>query len=209
MAEHKGFGPQRQIQIVTLAGTTEADFDRCLAAYKRQGLSTKEALEMVSVSNIYAEASEQGLTPGVDVLYDAGANNGEGGLYISPAMQDYMKAQVPEKSWNYWQAEGMMTTADRPEIAEIDGELCVNATGYAKSILHTISHPETTNDGGVAARKLFHYSLQKCSWSELEAETKLRDWLNGNEERGEELVWAIARSVTEIAREQQEGSDDG
>ena len=70
MANHKGFGARRQVQIVTLHGSTKADFDRCLAAYKRQGLSTEDALNMVAISNIYAEAVEQGLTPGVDVIYD-------------------------------------------------------------------------------------------------------------------------------------------
>lgn len=204
MADFKGFGTRPDIQIIPLRGTEKEDFDRCMAGYQRQGLSAQKALDMVGISNLYAEAESIGLTPGMDVQYDPNHNNGEGGVYLSPAMQEHMKAHVDKKAWNYWEAEGMLSTPS-PEVTEIDGEAVMNARGAAKFILHTARHSEETNDGGEKARSACRWALQQGGVSAFDAERKLRQWIAGDDSLLAELLSPMEAAFKEAARKSQEG----
>ena len=207
MPSFKGFGARPSVQIVPLHGTEKEDLDRCLAAYKRQGHSDRRALDLVAISHIYMEAEEIGLTPGVDVQYDPNQNDGEGGIYLSPAMQAHMKAHVDEKAWSYWESEGMITTP-APEVTEIDGEAVVTARGAAKMMLNTARDPEGTNDGGEKARNLCRWALQQGGVSAFDAERKLRQWIAGDDTLLAELLSPMEAGFKEVARKQQEGRDE-
>ena len=207
MADFKGFGSRRSVEIVPLHGTERDDFDRCLNGYKRQGLSTEDALNMVAVSNLYMEAESIGLTPGVDVQYDPNANNGEGGIYFSPPMTDHMQGHIPEKVWDYWNAEGMLSTAP-PELQQTeDGDGWLTCRGAAKFFLMTARHPEETNDGGEKARAGCREMLQKGGVSAFDAERKLRQWIAGDDTLLAELLSPMEAALNEMARKSQEGGN--
>ena len=206
MADFKGFGSRRSVEIVPLRGTERDDFDRCLNTYKRQGLSTEDALNMVAVSNLYAEAESIGLTPGVDVQYDPNANNGEGGMYLSPPMQEHMKAHIPKREWDYWHAEGLMTPATSELQQTEDGEPVVTCRGAAKLMLNLARNPDETNDGGEQARNACREMLQKGGVSGFDAERKLRQWIAGDDSLLAELLSSMEAALKELARKQLGGN---
>lgn len=207
MADFKGFGSRRSVEIIPLRGTERDDFDRCLNSYKRQGLSTEDALNMVAISNLYMEAESIGLRPGVDVQYDPNANNGEGGTYLSPPMQAHMKAHIPKREWDYWHAEGIMSTAPTELQQTEDGEKLVTCRGAAKMILRLVRHPEETNDGGEQAREACREMLQKGGVSTFDAERKLRQWIAGDDTLLAELLSPMEAAFKEMAHKQQEGKN--
>ena len=205
MADFKGFGTKRSIEIIPLHGTELEDFDQCLNGYKRQGLSTEKARGMVGVSNLYAQAESIGLTPGVDVQYDPNRNNGEGAIYVSPPMVAHLKAHTPERDWDYWNAEGLMFDAS-PELHQTEeGETLATSRGAAKVMLYLARHPEETKDGGEEARNACREMLQKGGVSAFDAERKLRQWIAGDDTLLAELLSPMEAALEEMGRRSQEG----
>lgn len=207
MSDFKGFGDKPQIKIVPLRGTEKEDFDRCFQAYKRQGVSDRRALDLMAVSNIYARAEEAGLTPGMDVQYDSNVNDGEGGLYLSPAMAEVMKGDVPEQAWDYWKAEGMLSTEREFDVVEIDGEPTLKSRDSAKFALATARNPEETNDGGESARKMCLWLLEEGGVPAAEAERKLSNWIKGDDTLLAELLSPMEAAFNEMCRKAQEGGN--
>ena len=70
----KGFGIPQPIEIIRLKENSEAEFDRALARYRRQGISTEDAVQFVGISVICGTGSCWNVTP--EVAHMTGAKNG-------------------------------------------------------------------------------------------------------------------------------------
>lgn len=205
MSDFKGFGKKRNVTVLPLHGTTKEDFDRCMAGYRRQGLSNEDAMFMVSVSNLYMEAQEIGLTPGKDVMYDPRAHDGDGGILVSPEMAEHMKGQVPEGWWDYAEAEGMLSKEKDPVI-EADGETWLSPRCACETLLEWAREPETTDDGGEKTRLTCLYLLQRGGMDAVQALRTLENWIKGDDTLLAELLSPMVAGVNAEAKEQQENN---
>ena len=208
MAEFKGFGEEPKgpsPMLVTLHNTSEAEMDRALRGYLRQGVSKSRATNLVATSVLFCMAQEEGMEAGVDYRWHP-----DNGTFFSARMTQWVKSTLPEQAWNHMKMEGFITTANAPETEEEELErTMLTARGAAKFLLLTAQDPADTNDGGEAARRHSIEMMVAGGLPQSDAEGKLRRFLAGDESLMEGMLDHIEVAFTAMARQQQEGSADG
>jgi len=199
MAAFKGFGePPETIEptLITIHDTTEAEMDRALFGYIRQGVSKNRAKDLVAVSIMFCMAEKEGMIPGVDFQWTP--NNG---TFFSARMTQWVKQTVPEKAWNHMKMEGFITKEGAPETEEEEADRVMLTTrGAAKFMLLTAQDPSETNDGGEKARRNCVELMVKGGMPQSDAEGKLRRFLAGDESLMDGMAEHIEAALNEVAR---------
>ena len=206
MTDFRGFGEEPKgptPMLVTLRDTSEGEMDRALRSYIRQGLSKQRAMNLVATSVMFCMAQEEGMEEGVDYRWHP-----DNGTFFSARMTQWVKSALPEQAWNHMKLEGFITTANAPETEEEELErTTLTSRGAAKFLLLTAKDPSDTNDGGEKAKAHCIDFLVQAGFTQIDAESKLRRYLNGDESLEEELLDGLEATWTEMARKAQEDSN--
>ena len=108
MAYFKGFGSKLpELSPITLAEVNEAEMDRAMRFFLRQGCSTERAMNLVAASVMFHMAEADGMVPGVDFKYDPG----QGGIF-SKRMGDWLKNSTDPQGYEHMVMEGFIKEAN-------------------------------------------------------------------------------------------------
>ena len=198
MTTNKGFGSKPNIEVIPLRGTEPADIDRCISAYRRQGLSKAETESMMNVSLAYHFAEEQGMQPGIDIQFDP-----DKGFLMSEGMEEVMKDLVTPQKWEYMEMEQFITR--EPVVEEPEGDVAVTPLGLCKLLLAIVRDPSGSgvNDGGKSARGILSDLLMQSGLNVINADKLIREWIDGDDSLVDQIVERIKTSAEQIAKRQQ------
>lgn len=206
MADFKGFGePPKSVTptLITIHDTTEAEMDRALHGYLRQGVSKSRATNLVAASVMFCMAEQEGMVPGVDFTWTP-----DKGTFFSPRMAQWVKQTVPEQAWEHMKMEGFITKAGAPETEEeAPKKVMLTTRGAAKFLLLTAQDGSETKDGGETARLRCVEMMVAGGLPQSDAEGKLRRFLAGDESLMEGMLDHIETAFAEWARKRQEGNN--
>ena len=104
MADFKGFGAKPpELSPITLAEVNDAEMDRAMRFFLRQGCTTERALNLVAASVMFHMAEADGMVPGVDFKYDPG----RGGIF-SNRMSVWLKENTDPQGYQHMVMEGFI-----------------------------------------------------------------------------------------------------
>ena len=86
----KGFGERPTPVLVPITENTKADHNRVARAYRQQGLSGREAHQMLGVSTLRFVLGKAGFTAGEDYRWSA-----QDGPWWSPAAAAWLREHLP------------------------------------------------------------------------------------------------------------------
>ena len=100
----KGFGKEKPFPLALhCSSNSAAEFDRLMAAYQRQGLGQKDALQMVGVSSLMCSLREAGFNDGADF-----GHSQEEGLWLSAAALQHVEKAAPPGTFDRYARQGLI-----------------------------------------------------------------------------------------------------
>ena len=201
MTTNKGFGSKPNIDVIPLQSLEPSEVDRLISAYRRQGLSKKETMRMMSASLAYYIAKDEGLEPGVDIQHDP-----EKGFLMSEAMTEVMKSHTTPQQWRYMEMEQFIT--HEPVVKKPKEQVAMTPVGLCKFLLLTARDPSETIDGGERVRTILTEFLMESGLTEVEAGQMIREWIDGDDSLEDQMIERMKASAEKIGKNQQQKEND-
>ncbi|MEB3361556.1 MAG: hypothetical protein VKI42_05465 [Synechococcaceae cyanobacterium] len=202
----KGFGIPQLIEIIRLKENSEAEFDRALARYRRQGMSTEDAVQFVGISVLCLQLEQHGFQPGRDFRYVSTRQ----ALALSPAAKKHLQDAIGADNWDQLTVESLVPDPleiDHSDIRMVEGEPFTSPATFAKAVVGRLLGRElpveldcikSWDGAGQVAGGLL---LEHLGLSEDDATDLLRNALAGADGAEERLVQRLTQAIEHAAQE--------
>ena len=208
----KGFGIPQPIEIIRLKENSEAEFDRALARYRRQGISTEDAVQFVGISVLCLQLEQHGFQQGRDFRYVSTRQ----ALALSPAAKQHLQDAIGPDNWDQLAVESLVPDPleiDHSEILMVDGETLASPANVAKAVVGRLMGRELPVEFGFieswdrAGQVAGGLLLERLGLSEADATDLLRNALAGMDGAEERLVQRLTQALEHAAQEDGEEGD--